>query len=258
MALLSANQVKISSSGSASSLMSLVLIWTATDAYSKGQMVSFNGALYQTLADVPAGTIPPVEAATPANPGAPRYRKLTAGSTSPEDYLSTKTYYEGQVILHNGVLYRLDGPISVAGTSPAAGAPWTLIGDGIGLSSFEAQELTNGNLQNISGALSSVEFRQIFAERNRVKQHRLRIISTGAPPAAGVALVDVVFPTSLSTGRPPSIAVTPESTLAGPATFVVKPLTSGGDTIGYRIIAGTALTATAVHDVSIRIDESRA
>ena len=165
---------------------------TATDAYSKGQMVSFNGALYQTLADVPAGTIPRSKL-RPREPRGAALSQADGGSTSPEDYLDQD-------------LLRGPGhPAQRRALSPG----WSHLGGGYFAGQralpdadrrwhwpvvVRAQELTNGNLQNISGALSSVEFRQIFAERNRVKQHRLRIISTGAPPAAGVALVDVVFP----------------------------------------------------------------
>lgn len=258
MAFLSAASVKISSSGSAGSPGAAVALWSGLVAYAAGQLVSFNGGLYQTLSSVPPGIVPPVEAATPATPGAPRYVKLTAGGTVPEDYLSTKTYYDGQVVVHNGIAYRLDGPISASGTSPAAGAPWTMLGDGIGLSVFESQELTNGNLENKNGGLTSVEFRQIFSERNRIKHHRLKLITTAVPPAAGVSLIDVKFPTPLKTGRPPSVVLSPESWLSGPADLVFTLLTSGNDTIGYRIIAGTALPASSTLDVCVRIDESRA
>jgi len=258
MAFLTAESVKISSSSATGGTTGAVPIWSATDSYVQGQLVSFNGGLYQTLASVGPGIVPPVEAATPTTPGAPRYRKLTAGTTVPEEFLSTKSYYDGQVVLHNGTAYRLDGPMSAAGTSPASGAPWTAIGDGIGLSAFEAQELTNGNLENMNGGLSSVEFRQIFAERNRIKHHRLRLITTAAPPGGGVALIDVKFPTPLRTSRPPSVVLSPESSLSGPANLAFTLLTSGNDTVGYRIIAGSTLPATSTLDVCVRVDESRA
>lgn len=259
MAFLSVNNVSVSSSSSSGTSSAKVSLWSALVAYMAGALVSFNGALYEAVSDVPAGVIPSVEAATPATPGSPRYRKLTSGNTAPEDYLSTKPYYDGQVVRYKGVLYRLDGPVSAAGTLPSSGAPWTVFGDGIGMSEFEAQELTNANLSSVNVGLSSCELRQRMSEPNRIKQHRLRLITNAAPPGVGASLATFTFPTPLRSGRPPLILISGETSLASSANFAAEPVISGSDITGYRIWNGQdALAASTTYDVCVRIDELHA
>lgn len=259
MAFLSVNNVTVSSSATGGSSNAKVALYNSLVAYAAGMLVSFNGALYEVVSDVPAGVIPPVEAASPVTPGAPRYRKLTSGYTLPEDYLSTKTYYDGQLVKYNGVLYRLDGPVSAAGTLPNSGAPWTSIGDGIGMSAFEAQELTNSALSGANVGLSSADLRQLMSEANRVKRHRIRFITNAGAPGVGANMLTVTFPQPLKTGRPPQVLISGESSLGSAADFAGELIISGSEIIGYRIWNGqTALSNSTTYDICVRIDEIHA
>lgn len=227
--------------------------YDVTKTYAAGDMVTFNGSLYKVLAAVAAGVIPPVEVATPAVPGAPKYSLMSRGRTTAETYDATKPYFQDQVVTYNGGLYLLDAPSVPIGTAPTA-APWLPLSDGMGLTLEESMTLQLPNVA--AGAGVAVAHNPLNSyDLQRVKGHRLRYIVAGGVLASGEVLATVMFPLPFpGAKKPPRITLSPGNQGAVAAGLYAEPLTSGLMIVGYSIrVAYTVPVGTRI-DVVAQVD----
>lgn len=222
-------------------------------SYAAGDTVTFNGSLYRVLAAVTAGVIPPIEVATPAVPGTPRYRLMSRGRTSPEPYDATKPYFQDQVVTYNGGLYLLDAPSVPIGTAPTS-AQWLPLCDGLGLTLEESMTLQLPNLTPGTGV--NVAHNPLNSyDLQRVKGHRFRYTVAGGTLLAGDFVTKVVFPLPFSgTRKPPRMSATPGNLGAVAAGLYIEPLTSGLATIGYALRVAIPVPVGTQIDVAVQVD----
>ena len=224
-----------------------------TKPYAAGDTVTFNGSLYKVLAAVTAGVIPPVEVATPAVPGAPKYSLMSRGRTTAESYDATKPYFQDQVVTYNGGLYLLDAPSVPIGTAPTS-APWLPLSDGMGLTLEESMTLQLPNITAGTGVAVAHNPLNSY-DLQRVKGHRFRYVTAGGVLPAGDVVAKVAFPIPFpKTRKPPRITTSPGNPGAVAAGLFIEPLTSGLATVGYALRAAASVPVGTQIDVAVQVD----
>ncbi len=221
--------------------------------YAAGDTVTFNGSLYRALAAVTAGVIPPIEVATPALPGAPKYALMSRGRTSAAPYDPTKPYFQDQVVTYNGGLYLLDAPSVAIGTAPTS-APWLPLCDGLGLTLEESMTLQLPNLTPGTGV--NVAHNPLNSyDLQRVKGHRFRYTVAGGTLIAGEFVTKVTFPLPFpGTRKPPRMSASPGNPGAVAAGLYIEPLTSGLATVGYALRVAIPVPVGTQIDVAVQVD----
>lgn len=229
----------------------LVQEWSSALTYSDGQLVRFNGSLYQVLGGAPAGLVPPIEVASPATPSSPRYRLASRGRTLPETFDATKVYYQDQVVQFLGGTFILDAPSVPPNTTPNSSPLWTRLSET--LTRAEGQLVGSSNIGSVSANVTATVIQRAAGDVPRVRNHRLRLVVT-ANQAAGTALLVFTFPTAINSLNSPSIDLQVEAGALASTELAVQQTVSANQVTGYTLSTNVVLGA-GTYDVLVTIKE---
>lgn len=249
-------------------LGSAAMAWSTTLLAQDGALVVFNGSLYQAIGAPAAGTIPPVEVATPVNPAlGARYRLLARGRSECVPWDMTVQYYRDQVVSHLGGRYRCETPTATKATAPSSdSAEWVAEFQGMTSreqTSFTSQTATpNAVTTNLSAVtanlLSVTTVQRQSGDALRVKRFELRATNHGSNVvSAGSTLFNFGFPVPFPANKTPSIKCFPQSVHAAARAVGVVPTFDGnGRCTGFSCYNGLATVASDVIDLRIEVDEN--
>lgn len=234
--------------------------WSKTLSPADGQLVYFNGCLYQAIGAVGAGVIPPVEAATPTTAAAPRYRLLVQGHSDPVVWDPNVTYYRGQTVSYLGGRYRLDSSTIASGTAPTDDTKWAWAGPGC-LTKAEAATLADSNVARVPDSAAATNHTvttrtPVLAggDTNRVRLHRLIVYASGAVAVGPIA--NITFPVPIN-GKTPFIRVKAFNDIATTKPLTAQPTYVGTQVTGYSLICGVALASGNQAMVDIEVQENQ-
>ena len=228
--------------------------WTPGASYNDGQLVTLNGSLFQAIGQVPAGVVPPVEAASPLVPGSPRWRLVSRGKGSVEPYDGAKLYYQDARVTYNGIIFSLEVPSVAAGAGPL-GNPLLWYPETGQMSAWESQPVTASNISGLASGATCTPLLLTNQEVSRVKSHRFTYYASSLIAASQqLALITFTQPHPLN--RAPRISIQ-ENTVSGVSAGVLaSPMVNGNNQVtGYQLINQTAIGAGTTMILSVSCDE---
>lgn len=98
--------------------------FSISSAYSKGDMVASDGVIYFATKDIAAGS---ASVPTLTNPDWTAYGGAAAAANTAQNFDSSVTYVDGQIVVYNGITYQAKGNVSGTSTPPTNPAEWTPI-----------------------------------------------------------------------------------------------------------------------------------
>lgn len=254
----------------ASVAVAAAVAWTSTLSASDGQLVTFNGSLYQAVGTPAAGTIPPVEIAAPANTqlGA-RYRLLSRGRSDVVAWDSTAQYYRDQVVTYLGGRYRCESAGATKGTAPCIDSTeW--VTEHQGMTSREQTQIplqtatpaaASTNISTVTANLTNARVEQGITGTTqdipRVRRFHINMLNGGTAVAAAGTLLTFTFAQPFpATNKTPAIRCTPLSALTAARAITAIPAINGlGQCIGFTLVNGLATVAADPLSVMIEIEE---
>lgn len=224
--------------------------WGSNQSYSDGQAVLFNGSLYVAVGSPPVGRVPPVEMATPQQPGSPKWSLAARGRTPAVPWEESATYYQDQVVRYLGGTYILDKPTVPAGTRPNADAAWTPLSET--LTEIESQKVSTANLGNFGSGITAQIFQQAD-ESARVRHHRIRVASLNVTTPG--PLFEMTFPKPINGLTPPQLSVNAEDPGAWNLGLGLQPLYNASQCIGYRCYAALGFQKAGTYEFSVSVKQ---
>lgn len=250
MSFFTAANVVVGNGGGTSPASGSVQQWASNLTFSDGQAVVFNGSMYVAIGSPPMGLIPPVEVATPQQPGSPKWMLAARGRTPAAPWDDTTTYYQDQVVRYMGGTYVLDKATVAAGTRPSADPAWTPLSEV--LTDVEAQKVTTGNLGNFGFGITAAIF-QNADEIARVRSHRVRVASLNITPPG--VLYEMFFPKPIGSLTPPMFSINAEDQDGWILGLAAQPIYNANQCVGYRCFTTLGFANPGTYEFSVTVKQ---